>query len=296
MSLWKNYLLVHSIPEALDALASKPRDARLVAGGTDLLLELQQDLRPPVDTLIDVTSIPELQALEIRGDHLFIGAGVSITRIVNSPLVQVHTPALAEACVLIGGPQVRNAATLGGNVAHALPAADGTIALLAFDAWAEAASLVGTRCVQVLELFLGPRRSDLEAKRELLIGFRLPLRQKGEGSAFRRVMRPQGVALPILNMAIWLRLNEEMIDDVRLAVGPAGPKPVRGFKAEEMLKGHRMDDNFIDRAYRKLLGEVRLRTSEYRATREYRRRLSRILLEDCLKAAWERASAYEIQM
>jgi carbon-monoxide dehydrogenase medium subunit len=289
MSLWKNYLLAHSIPEALEALFASPRDARLVAGGTDLLLELQQDLQPPIATLIDVTSIPELQVIEIRDDYLFIGAGVSVTRIVNSPLVQHHALALVEACVLIGGPQVRNAATLGGNVAHALPAADGTIALLAFDARAEAASLAGARCVEVLDLFLGPRRSDLEARRELLVGFRLPLRQGGEGTAFRRVMRPQGVALPILNMAIWLRRTGESIEDIRLAIGPAGPKPVRGLLAEATLRGQVLEDELVDRAYQSLASEIRLRTSEHRATHEYRRHLSRVLLEDCLQAAWERA-------
>jgi xanthine dehydrogenase FAD-binding subunit len=293
MPLWKNYLLPRSIAEALDYLSSGSQSVRLVAGGTDLLLELQQNIQPSVDTLIDVTRIPELLTLEIREGRLFVGAGLPVTRIVESTQVQRHAQALGEACVLIGGPQVRNVATLGGNVGHGLPAADGTIALLAYDTLAEAVSSSGTRIVPVLDLFLGPRRTDLEARRELLVGFHIPLRTRGEGAAFRRVMRPQGVALPILNMAIWLQRSGEMIAEARVAIGPAGPTPIRAWDTEGLLAGKSLSDDLIDQAYQTLLGEIRLRTSAHRAGSDYRRHLSRVLLEDCLEAAWERAGDFE---
>jgi len=288
MSLWKTYFHPHSLSEALEKLTSDSKSVRLIAGGTDLLIEMQQGIQPPVELLIDVTAIPELLAMEIRADRLFIGSAVPLGKIVTSPLVKYHTPALVEACELIGGPQVRNTATLGGNVAHALPAADGTIALLTCGAVAEVAGISGGRCVDIEELFSGPRQSQLEARREILVGFYLPLRGPGECSAFRRTMRPQGVALPILNMAVWLRREGDTIAEARLAIGPAGPRPIRPVQTENLLKGRLFDRSLIDEAYRVLLGEVQLRTSKHRATSQYRRHLTRVLLEETMRAAWAR--------
>src|SRR5512139_314993 len=143
MSLWKNYLLPQSLTDALQALTGIPGTVRLIAGGTDLLLDLQQGRQSPVDTLVDVSCIPELTCLDLREGELFIGAGVPLDEIVASPLIWQHAFAICEACSLIGGPQVRNTATLGGNVAHALPAADGTISLLAMGAQALVADFNG---------------------------------------------------------------------------------------------------------------------------------------------------------
>src|SRR5215204_426931 len=141
MNLWQNYIRPKSLSEAMDAFAHAPRPLIPIAGGTDLLLDLEQGRHSPVQTLIDVTSIAEMTALEVRGDELYIGASVPVNRVATRPEVAAHAQALIEACDLIAGPQVRNVATLGGNVAHALPAADGTIALLALDAIAEIASV-----------------------------------------------------------------------------------------------------------------------------------------------------------
>ncbi|MEI6289248.1 MAG: FAD binding domain-containing protein, partial [Chloroflexota bacterium] len=141
MSLWKEFLRPQTIQEALEALTSAPSPAIPIAGGTDLMLDLQQGNHPPVHTLVDLTGISEMNIIELRAGNIFIGAGVPHNRIVDSKIVQENAQALVEACGLIGGPQVRNMATLGGNVAHALPAADGTIGLLALDAGAEIASI-----------------------------------------------------------------------------------------------------------------------------------------------------------
>ncbi len=119
MPIWKNYYVAKDPKDALDALAGSSGPARLIAGGTDLLLELQQGLRPPVDTLVDINAIPEMRALDVRDGQLYIGSAVPLNDIVASPLVQMHAQALIEAASLIGGPQVRNTATLGGNVGHA---------------------------------------------------------------------------------------------------------------------------------------------------------------------------------
>ena len=131
MNLWQEYKRPTSVAEAILALTSASGPVKPIAGGTDLVLDLKQGRHTPVHTLIDLTSVPEMTALELRGDDLFIGAAVPVNRIALDPLVGAHAQALVEACNLIAGPQVRNVATLGGNAAHALPAADGTIALTA---------------------------------------------------------------------------------------------------------------------------------------------------------------------
>src|SRR5512135_3185818 len=175
MSLWKEYLHPHTVQEAVEALASAPAPACAIAGGTDLMLDLQQGNHPPVHTLVDLTCIPELRVLEVRDAELIIGAGVPHNQIVDSPLTQQHARALVEACGLIGGPQVRNTATLGGNVAHALPAADGTIGLMALNAQVEIASPDGRRRVPLKEIFVGPGKSSLDPRREILVSFAVPL-------------------------------------------------------------------------------------------------------------------------
>ena len=288
MSLWKNYLLPQSLSDALQALTVNPGTVRLIAGGTDLLLDLQQGRQEPVDTLIDVSRIPELTCLDLRAGELFIGAGVPLDEIIASPLIRQHAFAIYQACDLIGGPQVRNTATLGGNVAHALPAGDGSIALLALGASVEIATLQGTQVVPVEELFLGPGKSALAGKAEIIIGFYLPISQNREASVFRRVMRPQGVALPVLNMAIWLRREGDKIADIRIAVGPAGPKPFRARITEDGLRGQFYHSQIIEIAKNNLTREARFRTSPHRASSAYRFVLSQSLLEDCLTAAWER--------
>jgi len=291
MTIWKTYYLARSVTDALNALANASGDARLVAGGTDLLLDLQQGRHPPLDTLVDITQIPEMCRLELRPDSLFIGAGLPLNQVVASPLVRQHAQALFDAAGLIGGPQVRNTATLGGNVAHALPAADGTISLLALDAQAEVASLQGVRRLPLGELFRGPGKSALEPRRDLLVGFHLPLRQPGQASAFRRVMRPQGVAIAILNMAIWLERDGERLADIRIAIGPAGPVPLRACQAEAQLRGHTPDQPAIDRAVIALLAETRFRTSPHRSTADYRRHTAAVLLKEILEIAFQRAAA-----
>ena len=196
---------------------------------------------------------------------------------------------MQEACCLIAGPQVRNAATLGGNVAHALPAADGTIALLCLDVQAELADISGRRLVPLAELFLGPGKSALMQNREILVGFHVPLSLSGQGSAFRRIMRLQGIALPILNLSAWVERKKDVLTRTRIACGPSGPTPRRLSKTEELLTGKRLDGTLLDLALETLLAEVNFRTSPHRATAEYRQDQAGVLLQEALTSAWDRA-------
>lgn len=289
MNLWQNYIRPKNLSEAMDAFATAPRPLLPIAGGTDLLLDLEQGRHPPVQTLIDVTSIAEMTLLELRGGELFIGASVPVNRVALDPLTVAHAQALTEACNLIAGPQVRNVATLGGNVAHALPAADGTIALLALDVEAELAGPSGTRRISFKDLFLGPGQSSLKHGEELIVGFYLHLIKDNHASCFKRIMRPQGVALPILNCAVWLERGNDRIKDIRIAVGPGGGTPFRATQAEDALRSKPLNETTFESALEALLAQARFRTSARRASADYRRHIVSGLFKDTLESAWERA-------
>ncbi len=297
MNLWQHYLRPKNLSEALDALTNAPHPLAPIAGGTDLLLDLAQGRHPPVQTLIDLTCVAEMTALEMRGDSLYIGAAVPVNRIALDPLTARHAQALTEACNLIAGPQVRNVATLGGNVAHALPAADGTIALLALDAVAEIASVSGTRKTPFTLLFLGPGKSAVDKTKEIIVGFYLPISNYQlpitTSSCFKRIMRPQGVALPILNCAVWLAREGDRIHDIRIAVGPAAATPFRATQAEDSLRGKAFHEEAFQAALEALLAQAQFRTSPRRASAEYRRHIIGGLFRETLERAWGRAEQSE---
>ena len=291
MSLWQQYLRPQSLADALGAMSAygdSDGAVAVIAGGTDLLLDLDQGRHAGVKTLIDVTDVQEMLEIQQRDEYITIGAALPLRDVISNDLVRSQFKALVEACELIGGPQVRNVATLGGNVAHALPAGDGTIALLALGAEAEVASENGVKWVSMEELFLGPGKPNFDRAIELVVRFRVPASREGEGSAFRRVMRPQGVAIAILNMGARLRFDEQgIVQEARLAIGPAGPRPLRAQATERALVGSALVEDTFERASEALAGEVSLRTSPHRATKEYRTHLLETLLRRTLEAAIE---------
>jgi carbon-monoxide dehydrogenase medium subunit len=160
--------------------------------------------------------------------------------------------------------------------------------LLALDAKAEVAS-EGSRCLLPLQdLFRGPGKSALDLRREILVGFHLPLRRPYQASAFQRVMRPQGVAIAILNLAVWVQREHDRIADVRISIGPAGPTPLRARLAEAELRGEAPGKAVFEQAVEALLGEARFRTSPHRATEAYRKKMAKVLLEETFVKAWQR--------
>jgi carbon-monoxide dehydrogenase medium subunit len=289
MKQWSAYHTPSTLEAAIQLLGQHP-DSALVAGGTDLLLDLTQGRHPPINALIDISRIPELQTVEVQDGYLTIGAALPLARLIQDDRVQQHAPGLVEACKLIGGPQVRNVATLGGNVAHALPAGDGTIALLSLGAEAWLAGQNGRRWVPTIELFAGPGEVVFDRGEELLVALRIRLKQVREGSAFRRVMRPQGVAIAILNTGVWLRCRSDgVIEDARIAMGPGGPTPFLATSASKALIGHQPDDSAIAVAAKEVQAEARFRTSKHRSTKAYREHLVRPLLQRTVTAAYQRA-------
>jgi carbon-monoxide dehydrogenase medium subunit len=302
MAFWNHYHLPSSVDEALSLLMAYAGQARVVAGGTDLILELQQGRRPPVGALIDVTRIAEMTRIEESGGYLSVGAAVTHTAIVASPLLTQKATCLVESCGVIGGPQVRNVATLGGNVAHALPAGDGTLSLVALDAEAEIASNLQSPTSNfqasrawrpVLSLFKGPGESTVDQTHELIVRFRFKPTGDGEATAYKRIMRPQGVALPILALAVWMQTSGDVVDDVRIALGPAGPVPLRATRAETYLTGIPLVKDVMPQIADLIVSEAKLRTSRHRATADYRRELIEVLARRALTLAYQRARTGE---
>ncbi|NLX10847.1 MAG: xanthine dehydrogenase family protein subunit M [Chloroflexi bacterium] len=291
MTLWNYYHTPASVDEALELLRSYAGKARVIAGGTDLLLDIRQGHLPPPEALIDITRIGELCDLHQDGDWLVLGAGVTHTRIVSTDLIAARATCLVESCGVVGGPQVRNVGTLGGNVAHALPAGDGTTSLVALDAEAEVILDGERRWYPIRELFVGPGMSLLDPTRDLLIRFRFKLSGPYEATAFKRIMRPQGVALPILGCAAWVRLDEsgEYYADVRLCIGPVDRVPVRAEAVEAALCGQPVGSDAVERAIQAAHEGLHPRTSRYRATAEYRDEMIDVLLRRVLPLAAERA-------
>jgi CO/xanthine dehydrogenase FAD-binding subunit len=294
MALWTNYHQPVTVDEGLAFLAQHDGAARVVSGGTDLLLEMQQGHKPPVAALVDVTGIAEMGEIGQENGRIQLGAAVTHTRIVKSDLLVQRATCLVESCGVIGGPQVRNVATLGGNVAHALPAADGTTALVVLDAEVEVATVIGRSWQPILSLFKGPGKSAVDHSRELITRFRFQGTQPGEGTAFKRIMRPQGVALPILACAVWVKVRRIVdsgqltVEDVRICIGPVRPVPCRAIEAEAALRGRSLNEA-LDNCVAAARAEFSPRTSKHRATAEYRLEMIEVLLRRSLPLAVQRA-------
>ena len=289
MKVWKEYTIANTIDQARKSMDDSTAPAYFIAGGSDLLIEIQQGRRAPASKFVDLSQIPELNRLYLDAEGLFIGASVPVSTITKSKIVYEHAQAVTEATGLIGGPQVRNVATLGGNVAHALPAADGMIALAAMDANARVANGFLIEDRHILTLFSGPGKTALN-KNEIIIGFLIKIKQPHEGSAFKRIMRPQGVALPILNCAVWLKRINDSISDIRIIFGPSGPVPTRAMEVEKELRNKEFNNSNLENSINAVRNTVKFRTSPRRATAEYRYNLAESLLKDVIQTAWERAS------
>lgn len=294
---WQAYHTPQSVDEALSLLSQYAGGAQIVAGGTDLILDMQQGNHSALQALIDVTTIRDLDQIREDNGWIVIGAAATHAAIEASPLIRHHGAALAESCSVVGGPQVRNVATIGGNVAHALPAADGTIGLLALNAEVQVCTWNGAavECTwqPLLSIFVGPGKNRLAAN-QMIGAFRFPVRAPRSGSAFDRIMRPQGVALPILGVAAQVTLDESGRRAVAasIAVGPAGPIPFRATESETILLGApTLDETALERAIDAAQRQAELRTSKHRASKEYRHEMIAVLLRRVLPKAVARAQA-----
>ena len=299
MARWQAYHTPATVSEALSLLHEHKDKARIIAGGTDLILDMEAEQAAAPLALVDVTRITGIDRIAQEDGWIVLGAGITHTQIESSPLLRAHARCLTESCGVIGGPQVRNVATLGGNVAHALPAADGTIGLLALEAEVEVAahSARGPRHAwqPLLSIFAGPGRNRL-APDQMLHAFRFRPTPARAGNAFDRIMRPQGVALPVLGIAARVRLDATLrrVEDAVIAIGPAGPTPFRAASAEEALTSAKaFDAAAVEDAIAAAQAQASLRSSKYRASQAYRHEMIGVLLRRVLQTSVERARMNE---
>ena len=296
MPLWTHYYTPATVAEAVDLLQRHAGQARVVAGGTDLLVDMRANQDPPHEALVDITRIPDLMQIQDHGDTISIGAGVTHAQIVKSPLIIQYATALVEGCGVVGGPQVRNVATLGGNVAHALPAGDGTTSLVTLGAEVDVVHHGEEKRVPILEMYQGPGKSLLDSSRDLLVRFHFRKTGPREATAFKRIMRPQGVALPVLSCAVWIQLDETLQNyaDARICIAPMGPRPLRVTFVEEAMIGLPANDETIAHLIEIAHENLNPRTSAYRATADYRRELIGVLLRRTLLLAANRVRTGQI--
>jgi CO/xanthine dehydrogenase FAD-binding subunit len=288
---WKKYYAPETVAAALQILRRHDGRARVIGGGTDLLVEARRGLRRPFEAIVDATRISGLGTIEENGEYIVIGCAVSHTTIVNDARIVRFGTCLSEGCGVIGGPQVRNVGTLAGNVAHALPAGDGTIGLLALGGEVEIAGSDGTRWVPTKDTFAGPGRSIIDRHREILTRLRFKRTADNEGSAFHRVMRPQGLCLPIISMAARLQMEGNIVKAAGISMGPVGPVPWFAEPAADVLVGKAATQAQFEKAAEVALENITLRTSKYRATEEYREAMICTYLPIILTAAARRAGA-----
>ena len=284
--MWQEYLFPSSVEEALAMLAEREGRARLMAGGTDLVIELAEGRRS-ADCLVDITRIAELDRITLEDGMIVLGANVTHRQASESLLVRERATVLAQACRAVGSLQIRNVGTLGGNVVNAMPAADGTAALLALEAEAEIADGVGRRWVPLPDLFAGPGVSRVDSTREMLTAFRFRALGEGQASALERIARRRALALPILICAVVVTLREggEEFESARIALGPVAPVPFRASQAEESLRGAPISLETMARAGEIAMQESHPRFSLLRASREYRQEVIKVLVRRGLERA-----------
>jgi len=288
-----DYLFPHSVDEALDMLQRCAGAGRIIAGGTDLMLDIKQGRRA-VDTFVDITRIPELRGIRALDDGtIWIGAATTHREIWESELIQARAAVLAQACRRVGALQIQSVGTLGGNVVNAMPAADGSIALAALSAEAEIATLSGRRWLPLSEIFSQPGVCKIEPSAQILTALRFRALGRRAGSAFQRLARRRALSLPMLNCGVVVQLNPagDHFEFAAIALGPVAPVPWRAAAAEAFLAGAPADDATLRQAADLTLQGAEPRTSILRASREYRLEIIRVLTRRALEQAVAQARA-----
>jgi len=290
--MWQSYEMPSSVEEALEALARFDGKAQIIAGGTDLIIELQEG-KHKVECLVDITRIPGLEQIRQLDDWIVLGPTVTFRQIKESSLLQEQARVLSEAAATVGALQIQTVATLAGNITSALPAADGCVALIALDAEVQVTSIAGQDWHPIGELFLGPGRSSVDPSRQMITAIRFPSLHGGHGSAWERIGRRRALVLPILNCAVSVMLDIEgkAVEAARIGLGPVAPVPFRARETEAFLTGKPATDEVFAQAAQIAAAEAKPRTSILRASKEYRTRVLQVLVRQGLARSVEQARA-----
>jgi carbon-monoxide dehydrogenase medium subunit len=268
-------------------LAERGPEAKLVAGGTDLLPQLKNGQLKPA-CVVDLSGVERLRSLEAAdGGGLRIGAAVTARTLEQDGGVRARYPALAESGALVGSVQIRNLATVGGNLCNAAPSADMAPPLLALDAEAVIAGPRGTRRTPLAAFFTGVRRTVL-APDELLIELVVPAPGPRSGGHYLRHTPRRELDIAVVGVASQLTLTDGVCARARIALAAVAPTPVRATAAEQALEGQPVTAERIARAA-SLAAEAARPISDQRGSADFRRHLVRVLTRRTLTRALERA-------
>ena len=276
-----------TVDEAVRLLAAPGDGARVLCGGTDILIQMRAGVRKP-SRLVDVKGIPELRQIKFDPKSgLRLGAAVACIEIFENELMQKHYPGLTEAAHLIGSTQIQSRASVGGNLCNGSPAADTTPALIALSAVAHIVGPGGGRDVPVEEFVTGPGQTVMKPG-ELLVELRIAAPKPHSSDAYLRLIPRNEMDIAVVGVGTALTLDGNRCVAAKIALGAVGPTQIVARKAGESLVGKTLDDAAIENAGR-LASEVCTPIDDMRGTAEYRRHITGVLTRRTLQIAAERA-------
>jgi carbon-monoxide dehydrogenase medium subunit len=252
--MWQTYLQPTSVEEALELLQQYAGKARIVAGGTDVLVELQRGVRPTT-TLIDVTALNDLKYIREEDGYIIMGALTTHNDVVASPLCVQRALPLVQACWEVGAPQIRNRATLVGNLVTASPANDTIAALMALGAELVLTRQGGERVVALDDFYPGFRRTVLQSG-EMVREIRIPALTDSQRGLFIKLGLRRAQAISVIDFAIVLTFSGDEIADARVALGSLAPTVVHAPKVEAYLRGKRLEEEVCQQAGRVVREDV----------------------------------------
>ncbi len=272
------YLKPSSIDEAVSMMESYGERARYVAGGTDVLVKIKEKKIAP-QYLISLRHLPELSHIQRDPEGiLHIGALTTHRMLEKSPLIRQHYPVITDAVENIGSVQIRNVATIGGNICNAVPSADGVIPLLTLGTHLHLLGPKGKRTLPLKSFFLGPGQTLMEHG-EIVTDFFIPPLLPRTGGAYIKHTRREAMELPILGVGMVLSLAEDFKTcvKVRIGLGVAAPTPIRAYLSEECLTGREVNEQTLAETARVAVKESRMRDS-IRGQAWYRREMVGVLI------------------
>ena len=276
------------IEEAIKLLVANP-NATLISGGSDVLIKLHEG-RMQDAHLISIHGIKELSGVSMLEDGtIVIGAGTSFSKISKHPIVQQFIPVLGEAVDMIGGPQIRNIGTIGGNICNGVTSADSASTLFAFNARLEVQGPDGIRTVLIKEFYKGPGKVDLQHEEILTAIFITPDNYRGYGGHYIKYAMRNAMDIATLGCVALCKVRGiDQIEDFRLALGVAAPVPVRCTETEQLIKGEIFTEELLKKVGKTALKEVNPRTS-WRASKDFRLQLVEELSKRAFRQAFKNA-------
>ena len=275
------YLKVEKLDDALEALSEWGDDAKVLAGGTDLLIGIRRGTTQP-DCVIDITRVAELKGIQQENGHIVIGALATHSQLCMDVEMLGWAPVLVTACREIGSRQIRNRASIGGNLVNASPAGDSIPALYVLDAEVHLQGANSDRWVPVVELFTGPG-AMVRQPEELLTAVRFAPFTAGEKGFFNKIGQRRAMTISKVSAAGALFFEGNTIQRCRLALGAVAPTVIRLPRVEELLTGQVLTPDVIEEAA-SMAGEVCSPIDDIRSTVAYRCHTSRVLVKRGLQS------------